>query len=562
MEHQHKRIFLFISILFVGLFLHSAWQAEHQQAPSQPPIIHDGEIASNAINSQTEALPSVASSSVDKQEAIPQLNPSEIIPAERLVTVSTDVYIAKIDRLGGDLVSLKLNQYPEKIDTPEQGVTLFDFTPEHYFVAQSGLMAENGPDSKSKGRSEYQSASPFYALNENQEKLTVDLSFQNAEGVRFLKRYHFHKNSYVIDVEYLVANDSAKPFNGRFYGRLKRGDHVAETSGAFGSFKGYTGAALHTKEKTFKKVEFKDIKKKTITETIEDGWCAMIEHYFLGAWIPQPSDVEHHYMTERLGGERYSVGFVAPELTVQPGAKGRISAKLYAGPETTDTLKNISSGLELTVDYGILWPICQPIFWLLKTIYSFIGNWGWAIVCTTLVIKLMLYQLSATSYRSMGNMRKLQPKIEALKERYGEDKQKFGQAMMELYKREKVNPLGGCLPMIIQMPIFIALYFVLISSVELRQAPFALWIMDLSSKDPYYVLPVLNGLTMFVQQRLNPAPPDPVQAKVMSFMPIMFTVLFLQFPAGLMLYWVANNLLSIAQQWMITRSIERGNGKK
>jgi YidC/Oxa1 family membrane protein insertase len=300
--------------------------------------------------------------------------------------------------------------------------------------------------------------------------------------------------------------------------------------------------------------------KKVFKQSVDKGWVAMEEHYFTTAWVPDVGS--YQFITETFADHSYSVCFVGSQVVVSPGKSAIVGASLYAGPEIMQTLQKVAPGLELTVDYGSLWWICQPIFHLMCWLYSIFGNWGVAIILVTVLIKLAFYKLSASSYRSMGNMKKLQPKMEQLKEKYGDDRQKFGQAVMELYKKEKVNPLGGCLPILIQIPVFIALYYVLLESVELRQAPFALWLQDLSVKDPFYVLPIIMGCSMFLQQRMSPAPPDPVQAKVMMAMPIVFTVMFLQFPSGLVLYWVVNNGLSILQQWFITRRMNGVVAKK
>jgi YidC/Oxa1 family membrane protein insertase len=324
----------------------------------------------------------------------------------------------------------------------------------------------------------------------------------------------------------------------------------------------YQGGALYTPDKKFKKIKYKEMDEGPFAQTITGGWAAMVEHYFISAWIPS-EDAQNEYFTYAIDGPKtYNIG-AKTGVAVPAGSQGVVKGQLYIGPETTDVLKEISPGLELTVDYGILWPVSQLIFYLLKKIHGVVGNWGWSIILVTIFIKALFYKLSAASYRSMGHLRRVQPKIEQLKERCGEDKQKFSQSMMELYRKEKINPLGGCLPILVQIPVFIALYYVLLESVELRQAPFMLWLQDLSSKDPYYVLPLLMGGSMLLQQRLSPSPPDPMQAKMLMLMPIVFTFLFLSFPSGLVLYWVANNVLSITQQYFIMRNLEKeGLGRK
>jgi YidC/Oxa1 family membrane protein insertase len=461
----------------------------------------------------------------------------------------------EIDLDGGDIVKLSLPAYADDSEPPRKDFVLFDQSPKRYYIAQSGLTGEQGPDLRGVGRAKYETAQPAYKMMEGEDRLVVDLVTKTKEGILVTKRYVFLRGDYVINLEYLITNESTQDYTGSFYARLKRKPDPNASSGIFGmGIQTYTGAALYTKDTPYKKFSFKDIADKPFTGEIEGGWAAMVEHYFVSAFIPEPG-VSYTYQTQPLGDGAYAVGFIAPPLKVAAGEQGNIEAKLYAGPEITETLESLGKGLDLSVDYGVLWPICQPIFWVLKMINSVVQNWGWSIVIITILIKLLFYKLSATSYRSMGNMRKLQPKMEALKARYGEDKQGYSKAVMELYKKEKVNPLGGCLPILIQIPVFIALYYVLLGSVELRQAPFILWITDLSAKDPYYVLPILMGLSMYVQQKLNPAPADPMQAKVFMFMPVIFTVLFLNFPSGLVLYWLVNNILSIIQQWFITRKI-------
>ena len=319
----------------------------------------------------------------------------------------------------------------------------------------------------------------------------------------------------------------------------------------------YTGGAISSPEKRYEKITFDAMTEQPLSRDVQGGWVAMIQHYFVSAWVPGQQESNHLY-TKALPDERFIIGLVEPTVQVPPGATGTLDAELYMGPKDQTRLEQIATGLDLTVDYGWLWFIAQPLFWLLKWFHHLVGNWGVAIILVTLLIKLAFYKLSATSYRSMANMRRMAPKMQDLKQRYAGDREKLNHAMMELYKKEKINPLGGCLPIVVQIPVFIALYWMLLESVELRQAPFFLWIHDLSVMDPYYVLPLLMGVSMFIQQRLNPAPPDPIQAKVMMALPFVFTVFFAFFPAGLVLYWFVNNLISIAQQWFITRRIEQG----
>ena len=479
---------------------------------------------------------------------------SEIHSPNREIQIKTDVLNLKIDKLGGDITQLILSTYAEDEENFGQGFVLFDNSDKRYYIAQSGLTGEQGPDKRGSGRASYETQKSSYELENNQSDLIVDLKTTASPGVDIIKRFVFHRGSYIVDVEYLIYNNSKEDYKGGFYARLKR-KALKDTGGGFLGVQTFTGAAIHLPKTPYKKISFKEIAEKPLEESVEGGFAAMVEHYFVSAWVPS-AGVKSRYQTNSLDQDIYTVGFIAPVLTVGSGEEKSIKAQLYAGPEITEDLRKLAPGLELAVDYGILWPICQPIFWLLKKAFQLTSNWGLAIILTTIMIKALFYKLSASSYRSMGNMRKLQPKLEALKQRFGDDKQKYSQGMMELYKKEKINPLGGCLPVVVQIPVFIALYYVLLGSVELREAPFYFWIADLSAKDPYYVLPILMGISMLVQQKLNPAPPDPVQAKVMMLMPVIFTVLFLNFPAGLVLYWFVNNMLSIVQQWLITRRIE------
>lgn len=561
MSVQNIRLFLLAMLVFLGMLLFNHWQKEHselakieQSKKTEKSQIEDREIPDvQSVN----VLPQEKGSGVTKEDAGTSSATMGMgaTSKDRQVSVKTDVFDLLIDTLGGDIIYLDLKAYPEGDKASERTpFVLFDNSPKRFYIAQSGLTGETGPDIRGQGRAQYEISQKEFQLENGQDRLVVDLKTKTKDSVEVTKRYIFYRNNYSIDLEYLIDNRGLKEYKGTLYGRLKRKPEASSSFGFLG-VQTYTGAALRTENKAYQKITFKEIAEKPFTETVMGGYAAMVEHYFVGSFIPAPG-IRYTYQTTHFPDGTEAIGFIAPTTTVAPGQQDNIEAKLYAGPQITEVLEKIAPGLELSVDYGVLWPICQPIFYLLKLIYEWVGNWGLAIIIITVLIKLALYKLSAMSYRSLGNMKKLQPKIEALKERFGEDKQKFSQAVMELYKKEKVNPLGGCLPILVQIPVFIALYYVLLGSVELRQAPFILWIHDLSAKDPYYVLPILMGLSMLIQQKLNPPPPDPVQAKVMMFMPVIFTVLFLNFPAGLVLYWFVNNVLSILQQWYITKSVE------
>lgn len=552
MELQRTRLFLILALFVVGFILYNDWQHEH--APiSQENATLSTQNTDAGSQSEVSDIPEVGA--ISKQPiSTPDISRTAS-STTTFIEVDTDVLKIKIDPIGGDIVRAELIKYPESLKTPHRGELVLDRTSNYEFIAQTGLIGKDelGPDSKQAGRAHYQSAQTQYSLD-SKDNLKVDLFWQNPNGVEVTKSFLFKKGSYLINVDYQINNNSALPWQASMYGQLRQ-EYIKKSGSGFLGVQTKDGAAVYTLDKPFKKLSFSDMQKKPFKQEIQGGWAALLDHYFLCAWIPQKDSVNHYY-TRVDGDNLYNIG-ATTAVEVAPHATQKVGGEIYVGPEIADVLKNISPGLNLTIDYGILWPISLALFWLLKTINSFVGNWGWSIIFVTLIIKLLFYNLSAKSYRSMGQMRKVQPKIEALKARYGDDKQQFSIAMMELYKKEKINPLGGCLPIIIQIPVFIALYYVLLESIELRQAPFMLWIQDLSSKDPYYILPLIMGATMFLQQKMNPAPPDPMQAKVMMLMPVIFTVLFLSFPAGLVLYWTVNNLLSILQQWYITRTLER-----
>jgi YidC/Oxa1 family membrane protein insertase len=551
---QNIRFFLFAAIVLIGMLLYNAWKQDTASAPMHTQNKQDIFGETGSVRGHTTMADDKEIPQVGQEKPIIEQTVTQTRSADREIQIKTDVLNVKLDKLGGDITQLILSTYAEDENNFGQGFVLLDNTDKRYYIAQSGLTGEQGPDKRGVGRAKYESHQKSYALEAGQAELTVDLTTTAGQGIDVIKRFVFHRGSYIVDVEYLIYNKSKTDYKGSFYARLKR-KAGKESGGGFLGVQTFTGAAIHTPDTPYKKISFKDIADKPLEQSVQGGWAAMVEHYFVSAWVPA-SGVTSTYQTNQLDNDIYSVGLVEPAVIVPAGEKKTIKAQLYAGPEITEDLGKLAPGLDLAVDYGILWPICQPIFWLLKKAFELTGNWGLAIILTTILIKALFYKLSASSYRSMGNMRKLQPKLEALKERFGEDKQKYSQAVMEMYKKEKINPMGGCLPILVQIPVFIALYYVLLGSVELREAPFYFWIIDLSDKDPYYVLPILMGLSMLVQQKLNPAPPDPMQAKVMMLMPVIFTVLFLNFPSGLVLYWFVNNVLSIAQQWYITRNIE------
>ncbi len=479
------------------------------------------------------------------------------------ISVKTDIFSAEIDTVGADLRKVDLLKHGEA-GNPKQPLALLMDSPERTYIAQTGLLGEGLPTHKS----EFKAAQQAYQLADGQNELTVRLESTGPEGVNVAKTYVFKRGSYLVDVKYEIANGSAKPLTASAYYRFLRDGHKVE-GGGMGT-NTFTGPAVYTEEGKFQKVEFDKLAedKAKYVEKAKDGWVAMLQHYFATAWIVSPTGSDSacgaqacRYDLKKLPDGLFSAGVITDLPQIAAGGKLATSVPLFLGPEDARILKPIAPGLDLVKDYGWVTIIATPLFWLLEKLHALVGNWGWAIILLTVLIKAAFFPLSAASYRSMAKMRVLAPRMTALKERYGDDKMKLQQAMMAMYKEEKVNPLGGCLPIMIQIPVFIALYWTLLASVEIRQAPWLGWIVDLSSKDPYYILPVLMTISMYVQSLLSPPPPDPMQAKIMKIMPLAFSVMFFTFPAGLVLYWVVNNTLSILQQWIITRQIEGASSK-
>ncbi|GIX31634.1 MAG: membrane protein insertase YidC [Porticoccaceae bacterium] len=470
-----------------------------------------------------------------------------------LLTVETDALRLAIDLRGGDIVRAELLRFRQTLEPDSPPVVILDRSDRGVYVAQSGLVGPDGVDSN-RSRPLYRASARHFSLAPGQEELVVELEHRRGE-VRVVKEFRLRRGDYLVQIALRVENGTERPLQMAPFGQILRDDQPPPAADGFG-MKPYLGAALTTPEKRYLKVPFSELDDGPFVLEMQGGWVAMVQHYFLSAWVPDPGAL-NRYTLKRLGDRKlYALGFVGPSATIAAGGTTRFDARFYVGPKDQDRLAEIAPYLDLTVDYGWLWWLAKPIFHLLAWIQSLVGNWGWAIVILTVAIKLAFYQLSAASYRSMAKMRKLQPEMQRLKELYGDDRQKLSQAVMELYRKEKVNPLGGCLPVLVQMPVFIALYWVLFESVELRHAPWILWIRDLSSKDPYFVLPILNGICMYATTLLQPEPPDPTQAKLMRIMPVAFSFLFALFPAGLVLYWTVNSLLSIFQQWAITRKVE------
>ncbi len=552
---DNLRLILFFALAFIGLLLYQAWVEDY--GPKQT-VESQQNPSSDESPSPTEAVSGVptavvtADSTQVASDSVPGIGVSPVSTDTSIITVETDVLLLEISSKGGTVQRAFLLDYPVAPETPDVKFELLSPVSPDLFIAQSGLIGAKTGNLPTH-EAEYQVEKTEYRLGEEQDQLQVTLLWQSDEGIEVKKHFIFKRSDYLIEVIHEVTNQSGAPLGARDYAQLQRSE--PESGSSFTTYT-YTGGVYYTPADKYEKVDFEEMAEKNLSVDSKEGWLAMIQHYFLGAWIPPREQMEHFY-TNSLPGPKYLIGSYSPSVTLADGTTHQFIKQLYVGPKLHDRLKSIAPGLELAVDYGWLTVIAEPIFWLLKFIYGWVGNWGWAIIILTLIIKAAFYKLSETSYKSMANMRKVTPRLQALKDRYGDDKQRLNQAMMEMYKKEKINPLGGCLPILVQIPVFIALYWVLLESVELRQAPFVLWIDNLSAKDPYFILPLIMGVSMFIQQKLNPAPPDPMQAKIMMSLPFVFTIFFAFFPAGLVLYWVVNNIISIAQQWYITNKIEK-----
>ena len=535
-----RRLILVLIFTFSSFMLWENWQKYNQPKPAD--AVAAAQVAGTA------PTPSAAL----QAKAAPGA-PSVVAPAStaETFTITTDLLKATISAQGGDLVSLELLNYKEH-DNNQKNFDLFDA--KHRYMAQAGLIGEGLPTH----RANFKPVNGATTLADGANELKVRLESTEQNGIKVAKILTFKRGSYLIDVAWEVANGSDKAIAPHAYFQLQRDD--AAPAGETAMVSTFTGPAVFTDAEKYQKIDFSSIadNKAKFTKTADNGWLAMVQHYFVSAWVPADKTQREFYMRKVEGSNVFQAGVIVPIAEIAPGAKGETSVGLYAGPQLQAALKQVAPGLDLVVDYGWLTVVAAPIFWALEAIHKLVGNWGWAIVVLTIIIKAIFFPLSAASYRSMAKMKVLTPRLTQLKERFGDDKQRMNQEMMKLYQTEKVNPLGGCLPILVQIPVFIALYWVLLGAVEMRGAPWILWIKDLASADPYYILPVIMMVSMFVQTKLNPTPPDPIQAKVMMMMPLIFGFMFFWFPAGLVLYWVVNNVLSIAQQWQITRLIDAG----
>ncbi|TDJ24260.1 MAG: membrane protein insertase YidC [Gammaproteobacteria bacterium] len=548
------RLFLFAALAFVVMLMWQQWQLDYGPQPEISSEIKDTSAAEQVADND---LPNIVDLP-DQADGLPvdtnsQLETTVARVPGRLIKVETDVVIALIDSKGGVIRSLKLKKYPISLDQPEQGLELIHSDPESIHIIQSGL--RNRSNTAPTHHSVYQAAKSKYVLQDGEDRLIVPFLWEQ-DGIRVIKTYEFRRGDYLIDVKHRVENNTSQDWQGSQYRQIQRTRPLSESRILIT----YTGAVYYNEEDKYEKVDFDDMEDSQLKLNFQGGWIAMLQHYFLSAWIPPQDGTNLAYSIANTSRQpaTYTIGLRSANVLVSPGNSTEFTSQLFIGPKLVKRLEEITPGLELTVDYGVLTFLSKPLYWLLSLYHSYVGNWGLAIILLTLTIKAVFYKLSETSYRSMAKMRKVGPRLKTLKERYGSDKKRMNQAMMELYKTEKINPMGGCLPILVQIPVFIALYWALLETVDLRQAPFIFWIKDLSVKDPFYVLPVIMGISMLIQQKLNPTPPDPIQAKVMMALPFVFTFFFAFFPSGLVLYWVINNILSIAQQWVITKRIEAG----
>lgn len=556
-----QRLILFAAFVLLSMSLWQTWQ----QQINPRPVTTTNSSDNSSINNQSDLkidksdLPSVpenASTSKSSDTTAPLTG--KMLQSGQRVHITTDVYNIEIDTIGGDIRRVALLQYPVDVNTDKSPVVLMNDKSGLFFISQTGLLSASNETSYAPDHNvNYSVTQLSYSMNGNNE-LKVPMSWTSADGQFTLtKVYTFKPNSYAINVEHQIINNSTSLWTGHLYRQLQRTNLEQKSMFLYT----YTGGMVSKEIDGFEKIDFEEMKEGNLNRSNQGGWIAMLQHYFMGAWIPPENSTENYYTRvakQDTLDPHYIIGSISSAKSVKPGETLVFNDTLFIGPKLQNHLNELAPGLDSTVDYGFLSVIAHPIWWVLEGIQGVVNNWGWSIIFLTILIKALFYKLSAASYRSMAHMRKVTPRLKAIQEQFKDDAAGKNKAMMELYKKEKVNPLGGCLPILVQIPVFIALYWVLLESVEMRQADFMLWLNNLSAPDPYFVLPLIMGVSMFVQQKLNPAPMDPVQAKVMMMLPIIFTVFFAFFPSGLVLYWVVNNLLSIAQQWYITRSLEHG----
>ena len=551
---DNQRVFLWAALALVLWLNYMAWERDYAPAAPAPQATSQAETQQGTGNDTLPAMPS-------SEGAPPALPTSETAPAAQspstqapTIRVTTDVLSMDISTRGGELVRADLLQYPRVKNQPDEPVRLFNTSKPGVFVARSGLRAVNEAEEPTH-LATFESAAQEYRLEEGAEKLAVPLTWSDGQGVTVTKTYTFYPGTYRIDLAYEVRNDSPDEWKGASYVQLVRHYEHVERSYFKVETYAYRGPAIYDGE-GYRKLDIEDDEDRSFKGTITGGWIAALQHHFVAAAVP-PVDATYDYTINVDANNDFTLAYRGPLRTVAAGSSHTFNETLFVGPKLQSQLEVAGPKLELVADYGKLTIISQPLFWLLEKVHSFVGNWGWAIVIVTFLIKLVFYRLTAASGRSMAKMRNLAPRIKAIQERYKEDREQLGRQMMELYKREKINPLAGCLPILIQIPFFLAFYWVLLESVEMRQAPFLAWITDLSARDPFFLLPVLMGAAMFAQFKLQPMPSaDPLQAKIFAFMPVIMAATMAWFPAGLVLYWLTNTLLSIAQQWRINKLVE------
>lgn len=566
--------FAILGAMFVTAYLLIlAWQKDygHSTTSNQPApaaVVESHEVSADLPNSQATATSTdVPQANIATQQVTDATAPVN----QQLISVQTDLYHLWINPKGGDIVRIELLNH-DKDKNSDQPFVMLESDAKRTYVAQSGLIGLNGPDSSRQGRPQYEVEKTAYTLadaKDSQNKdgkaekvLTVPMVYKTADGVEIIKRFTFKQGDYPVQVSYQVVNRSAQNWQGQMFGQIKRDNSEDPGKSDQGIFTlgTFLGGAWGTPDEHYNKLKFANFSDEKLNVDAKGGWVAMVQHYFVSAWIPGHFGDQAY--TAKLESRKSAdnmniIGFISPTINVPAGKTMTVDATFYSGPKIQSELKDLAVGLNQTVDYGWLWPIAKLLFLGLQFFHSIVGNWGWSIILLTIVVKLILWPLSSKSYRSMAKMRVIAPEMQRMKEEFGEDRMRFSQEMMALYKREQVNPLSGCLPLLLQMPIFLALYWVLMESVELRHAPWMLWIQDLSAMDPWFILPLLMGATMFIQQMLNPQPADPMQAKVFRIMPIIFTVFMLFFPSGLVLYWIVNNSITILQQWFINKNVAK-----
>ena len=542
---ENQKTLLYFTLFFVAYLLWAEWQKDYGPKPEVPVAVESSQQDKTTMDSSVPAAASVPGAVAVTQ------NVATASTSQRIKIV-TDVLEVEIDTRGGDIRKAVLRKYAIDAEKPEVKVELLTDNEVNFHIAQSGLVSANAKTAPTHN-DVYTAEQLTYRLAEGVDEIKVPLHWVGIDGSKVTKLYTFHRDDYTINVDHNVAAGQ-NGWSGSQYMQLLRTQPSTEGGSMF--IHTYTGGVIFNDEIKYEKIDFDDMQEQNLKTEMEDGWLAMIQHYFLTAWIPENNGKNLYFTRYSAQADSYTLGARSSAKKLMPNEQAEFHSRFVAGPKQQYKLEEIEPGLELTVDYGVLTIIAKPLFWLLDKFHGIFGNWGWAIIFLTITVKALFYKLSEMSYKSMAKMRKVAPRMKLMKEQFGDDRAAMSKAMMALYKKEKINPMGGCFPILVQIPVFISLYWVLLESVEMRHAPFALWLDNLSAKDPYFVLPVIMGVSMFIQQKLNPAPVDPMQQKIFQIMPFAFTAMFAFFPSGLVLYWVVNNILSITQQYVITKRIE------